>query len=116
MAMGVLSTLLSGAGYGTRLGSVDDGPRVGRDGHFMMALDIEAFTDVQAFRAEMDEVIEEVHSSKRARGVERIYSAGELEAKTAARHLENGIPFNDTTLADLTGTAQRLGADVTMLQ
>jgi len=28
----------------------------------------------------------------------------------------NGIPLNDTTLADLNGTAQRLGADVTMLQ
>jgi LDH2 family malate/lactate/ureidoglycolate dehydrogenase len=93
MAMGVLSTLLSGAGYGTRLGSLDEGPRAGRDGQFVLALDIAAFTDAAAFRAEMDEVIDEVQRSRRAPGVARIYSAGELERETAARYREEGIPL-----------------------
>jgi LDH2 family malate/lactate/ureidoglycolate dehydrogenase len=115
IAMGVLSTLLSGAGYGTRLGNLDDGPHAGRDGHFMMAMDIGAFTEVDAFRAEMDGVIAEIHASRRAPGVERLYVAGELEAETAARYLENGIPLNDTTLAELVRTAETLGADVSAL-
>ncbi len=115
MAMGVLSTLLSGAGYGVRLGTLEQGPRAGRDGHFMLALDVSAFTDPDAFRAEMDGIIAEVHASRRAPGVARIYSAGELEAETAARYLENGIPLNDNTLADLERTAAALGADVSML-
>ena len=37
--MGVLSSLLSGAGYGTESGNMIDGARPGRDGQFYMALD-----------------------------------------------------------------------------
>jgi LDH2 family malate/lactate/ureidoglycolate dehydrogenase len=109
MAMGVMSTLLSGAGYGTRLGSLDEGPRAGRDGHFMMAMDIDAFCDAETFLDEMDAVIDEIHSSRRVPGVERIYSAGELEAITAADFRRNGIPLNDETLADLDATAKARG-------
>jgi LDH2 family malate/lactate/ureidoglycolate dehydrogenase len=115
MTMGVLSTLLAGAGYGTRLGNLDDGPHAGRDGHFMMAMDIGAFTDPDAFRAEMDDIIAEVHGARRAPGVERLCVAGELEAETAARYLEKGIPLNDATLAELVRTAEALGADVSLL-
>ena len=115
MAMGVLATLLSGAGYGVRLGNLDDGPNAGRDGHFMMAMDIGAFTEPDDFRAEMDAVIAEVHASSRAPGVDRLYVAGELEAETAARYAESGIPLNDATLAGLARTAEALGADVSML-
>lgn len=109
MAMGVLSTLLSGAGYGTRLGSVDEGPNAGRDGHFMMAMDIDAFCDASDFRDEMDAVIDEIHTSRRAPGVDRIYSAGELEAVTAVSYRRDGIPLNDETLAELDRTATSLG-------
>ena len=111
MAMGVLSTLLSGAGYGTRLGNLDDGPRAGRDGHFVMVLDVAAFTDAAAFRAEMDSVIDEIHASRKAPGVDRIYSAGELEAETATRYGEQGIPLNQETLAGLFRTADQLGVE-----
>jgi LDH2 family malate/lactate/ureidoglycolate dehydrogenase len=114
MAMGVLSTLLSGAGYGTRLGSVDEGPKAGRDGHFMMAMDIDAFCDANDFRDEMDAVIDEIHTSRRAPGVERIYSAGELEAETATSYQRDGIPLNDETLAELENTASSLGVALTL--
>jgi len=114
IAMGVMSTLLSGAGYGTRLGSIDEGPRAGRDGHFMMAMDIDAFCEADAFRSEMDEVIDEIHTSKRAPGVDRIYSAGELEAITAANYRRDGIPLNDETLADLGATAAQLGVTLAL--
>lgn len=114
MAMGVMSTLLSGAGYGTRLGSLDAGPRAGRDGHFMMAMDIDAFCEADAFRAEMDAVIDEIHTSKRAPGVDRIYSAGELEAITAANYRRDGIPLNDATLADLRATASDLRVQLSL--
>jgi len=116
MALGVLSTLLSGAGYGTRLGSLEEGPYPGRDGQFLMAMDIAAFVDPQAFRAEMDAVVAEIHASRRAPGVDRLYLAGELEAETAARYRANGIPLNDKTLADLGETAATLGADLSMLE
>lgn len=112
MAMGILSTLLSGAGYGVRLGNLDDGPQAGRDGHFVMALNIGALVDLDGFRAEMDDLIGEIHGSRRAPGVERLLCAGELEHETAEHYRRDGIPLNDATLADLRSTAIRVGADV----
>ena len=115
MVMGVLSTLLSGAAYGTRLGSVAEGPRAGRDGHFVMALDIAAFTDVDAFKRELDAVLDEIRACRRAPGAERIYGPGELEHETAGRYRAEGIPLNDTTLADIVEAGARVGVDVSAL-
>ncbi len=112
MALGVLSTLLSGAGYGTRLGNLDDGPNAGRDGHFVMVLNIAAFCDIADFKSEMDAVIAQIHASRRAPGVDRIYSAGELEQETAGAYRENGIPINDQCLNDMRSVARALGVDL----
>ena len=70
---------------------------------------VAALTDLAAFRAEMDALIDEIHASRRAPGVERILSAGELEYETAVRYRADGIPLNDQTLAELAGTARALG-------
>ena len=117
MTMGILSTLLSGAGYGTRLGSLVEGARAGRDGHFVMALDVAAFTDVDDFKREMDEIHAELRACRKAQGsegsegAERIYTPGEIEHETRARYLADGIPLNDETLAGIVAAARTLGAD-----
>ncbi|MCP5151636.1 MAG: Ldh family oxidoreductase [Ectothiorhodospiraceae bacterium] len=115
MALGIMSTMLSGAGYGTRLGNLDDGPHAGRDGQFVMALDIGALTDLAEFKREMDAVIDEIHRSRRAPGTERIYCAGELEHETALAYRRDGIPLNDETLSDLASTAAARGVDLSDL-
>jgi LDH2 family malate/lactate/ureidoglycolate dehydrogenase len=38
LLMGLLSSMLSGAAYGTELGSMEEGPKAGRDGHFVAAI------------------------------------------------------------------------------
>ena len=115
MAMGLLSTLLSDAAYGTRLGSVEEGPKPGRDGHFVMALDIAAFTDVIEFKRAMDDVIAEIRGCSKAPGTSRIYSPGELEHETAERYRAEGIPLNDTTRANIADAGRGLGVDVSVL-
>ena len=55
MAVGILSTLLSGAGYGSELGSLETGAHAGRDGQFMLAIDVARFVDVAVFKSRMDE-------------------------------------------------------------
>lgn len=116
MVMGILSTLLSGAAYGTRLGNLTDGPMPGRDGHFMMALDIAAFTDLDGFKREMDAIVGELRACRKAPGAERIYSPGELEHETSQRYRAQGIPLNDETLTGITDAAGRLGVDVSALR
>ncbi|MCC6630039.1 MAG: Ldh family oxidoreductase [Chloroflexi bacterium] len=116
LAMGLLSTLLAGAAYGTELGSLETGPRPGQDGHFFQAIDIAAFEEPARFRARVDGVIRQLHAARRAPGVDRIYAPGELEFETEDRYRAGGIPLNDATLAGLTQTAARLGVDASSLR
>ena len=115
MVAGILSTLLSDAAYGTRLGNLADGPTPGRDGHFMMALNIAAFTDVDDFKRETDDIIVELRSCRKAPDAARIYSPGEIEYETAARYEAEGIPLNDETLTGIVNEGRALGVDVSAL-
>lgn len=116
MVMGILSTVLSGAGYGTELGSLEDGPIAGADGHFFLALDVAAFQDVDAFKSRVDRIIRQFHQSRRAPGAERVYVPGALEFEIAAGNRHSGIPLNEQTLAGIAACAKKLGRDATALR
>ncbi|MGH9662055.1 MAG: Ldh family oxidoreductase, partial [Bryobacteraceae bacterium] len=106
---GILSSLLSGAAYGTELGNMADGARPGHDGHVFIAIRIASFTDPASFKQRVDRIIREIRASPRAHGVERIWAPGELEAETEARYRRDGIPLNDATLDALDAVAVKLG-------
>ncbi|HLZ08567.1 MAG TPA: Ldh family oxidoreductase, partial [Chloroflexota bacterium] len=108
MIMGILSTMLSGASYGTELGDMASGPRPGQDGHFFLALRIEAFENVDRFKSRVDHAIRQVHDGRPIRGVEKIFVAGEREKQTRAYNLEHGIPLNSVVLSDLRRTVGEL--------
>jgi LDH2 family malate/lactate/ureidoglycolate dehydrogenase len=116
MAMGVLSTLLCDAGYGTESGNMVDGPNFGRDGQFYMALDIAAFEDVARFRQRMDGIIREYRGTRLAAGVERVFLPGEMEDEIERRNRHEGVPLNETTIENLTNMAARVGADTAALR
>ncbi|MCX6049593.1 MAG: Ldh family oxidoreductase [Chloroflexi bacterium] len=113
MIMGVLSSMLSGAAYGTELGSLETGPQPGQDGHFVMALRVGAFEEISRFKERVDQAIQQVHRSQLAPGFDRTYAPGEVEALNRANYRQQGIPLNRVTLADLQQTAQQVGlADI----
>lgn len=109
LIMGVLSSMLSGAAFGTELGTLEDGPRPGRDGHFVMAIRVNAFEDVAVFKQRVDAAIRQIHRCRRAPGVERIYVPGEIEFVTQARYRREGIPLNRTTREEIARVAEALG-------
>ncbi|MCC7366844.1 MAG: Ldh family oxidoreductase [Chloroflexi bacterium] len=109
LVFGLLSSLLSDAAYGTELGNMVDGPRPGLDGHLFVAFNVAAFTDADRFRRRVDAAIREIHASRRAPGVTRIYAPGELEAETERAYRAAGIPLNAETIRDLEQTAGELG-------
>ena len=76
-----------------------------------MAMNVAALVELDVFKAEMDAVIAEVHQSRKAPGVERVYVAGEMEYETAERYARDGVPLNEQTLADLAATAAVLKTD-----
>jgi LDH2 family malate/lactate/ureidoglycolate dehydrogenase len=108
LVMGILSSLLSGAAYGTESGDMENGPKPGCDGHFFLALRIGAFEDTARFKSRVDGIIRELRASRRAAGVERLYAPGELETETGQRFQREGIPVNPITLAGIADVAQRL--------
>jgi LDH2 family malate/lactate/ureidoglycolate dehydrogenase len=115
LAMGIVSTLLSGAAYGTELGNMIEGPRPGEDGHFFLALDTSAFVDPSVFKERVDTIVRQIHESRRAPGVERLYVPGELELLTERAYRESGIPLNEATLDGIRQTARKLGVDTTAI-
>ncbi len=115
MAIGILSSLLSGAAYGTQSGTMADGAKAGADGHFFIAIQIAAFEDPERFKARMDEIIDEVHASRRREGVMRLYVPGEIEAEIEASYGRDGILISGTTLSDIASAAAALGIDASTL-
>lgn len=114
--MGILSSMLSGAAYGTELGNMEDGPTAGEDGHFVAVIRISAFEEIDRFKARVDEAIQQIHHCRPAAGVERIYAPGELEALRREAYLKDGIPLNTVTIADLQAVGEKMGVDTTAFQ
>lgn len=108
MLMGILSSMLSGAAYGTELGSMEHGPAPGKDGHFFAAIHIAAFEELDRFTARVDGVIRQLHAAKRAPGVEHIYAPGEKEHITRQAYERDGIPLDNVTLDALSHVASAL--------
>jgi LDH2 family malate/lactate/ureidoglycolate dehydrogenase len=109
IVMGMLSSLLSGAAYGTELGNMIDGPKAGKDGHFFMAINIAFFTPLDSFRQRVDTISRQIQSSQRRKGVEKLYPPGLLEAEFEKRYATDGIPLNDETIAGIEQAARRFG-------
>jgi LDH2 family malate/lactate/ureidoglycolate dehydrogenase len=115
MAAGMLSTLLSGAGYGTESGNMVDGPIPGRDGQFYLALNIAAFEDVATFKTRMDRIIREYRGTRLAAGVRRVFVPGEMEAELERRQRSEGVPLNEATVQGIRDAAATLGVDASAL-
>ena len=109
LVMGILSSVLSGALFGTELGKAGCSPKPGKDGHFFMALKIAAFEDVTHFKERTDGIILQMRSSRRVSKVKRIYSPGEIEEETEQSYRKEGIPLNRETLKGISGVAAQLG-------
>jgi LDH2 family malate/lactate/ureidoglycolate dehydrogenase len=107
LIMGILSSMLSGAAYGLELGNMEEGPKAGQDGHFVAAIKIAAFEEVEIFKARVDKAIRQLHDVRKAPGFHHTYAPGELEQLREREYRQQGIPLNDMTLADLQRMADR---------
>jgi len=116
LVMGILSTLLSGASYGTELGNMVDGPLPGKDGHFYLAVKVSAFVELSEFKSRVDGIVRQIRNGRTAPNKNRIYAPGGLEAETARRYRREGIPLNKATLRGLSRSAEELGVDASAIR
>lgn len=75
----------------------------------MMAIDPEISMPFADFIDRVDQLIDRVHTSRRAAGVDRIYIPGERGCLTAQERARDGIPISAGRAAKLRALAQELG-------
>ena len=62
-------------------------------GHFFIAIDVEAFTELSDFKRTTGEILRELRSTKKAPRQPRIYTAGEKEYLTSIERRVKGVPI-----------------------
>ncbi len=88
----ILSGVLAGAAFAD-VRRRDPAPVRPDIGHFFGAIDIARFRDLDAFKADMDDLLQALKDSPKAEGQDRIYVAGEPEWECEARRRREGIPI-----------------------
>jgi len=96
---------LSGAGC-TNAGGDKGG------GVMVLAIDISAFTDLETYENEVEDLAAWVSSARPLPGVNKVYCPGEIEEETRQRRLQEGIDLPDSLWLELTQLANQLGVAV----
>lgn len=104
----VCSGLLSGMGHSPSVDSLyDDYSKSQEIGHFVGAIDVGAFRDVEAFKDDVETMISELKSQRTVEGVDEVMLPGEPEARTRAEREAEGIPLGSgvrETLSEIADT------------
>jgi LDH2 family malate/lactate/ureidoglycolate dehydrogenase len=96
-----LCGVLSGAAFGPHIINLyDEGDQVQNLGHFFMAMDVDAFMDVEMFKQRMDQFLREIREQPRMVGVDHIYTPGEIEFAETQKSIENGVALPNITELD----------------
>ncbi len=104
----IFSSRLTSMPYGAQIiRKFDDWENKAFMGHYIQAIDIEAFCPIDKFKAGMDELIEDLTSQPTAKGVSEILIPGEPEWRTKIKREKKGCPIRKED-ADL---LRRLGED-----
>ncbi|NNE80655.1 MAG: Ldh family oxidoreductase [Silicimonas sp.] len=112
LIFGLLAGTLNGAAFGKDVVDFNADPKaITNTGHFVIALDIAAFADVDEFKRQIDGIWDQMKSSVLLPGFEDIRLPGERLAATSAEHLANGIPIPSALRDRLDALAENLGIE-----
>jgi LDH2 family malate/lactate/ureidoglycolate dehydrogenase len=105
----VLTGVLAGLAFGPNVGPLEAVDRRQETSHFLLALDPAAFLPLEEFKARVDSLVEQVHQTPRAPGVERLYLPGERSGLLEVERRAGGIPLPAIRLNELRALAERFG-------
>jgi LDH2 family malate/lactate/ureidoglycolate dehydrogenase len=108
----LLTGVLTDSNYGPRVKVIDQAVEPAGTAHSFMAIALTAFSDVAAFKARMDAYIDEIKSSKKARGSEVIYVPGEPEHLRVQERTKSGIPLQVKVAEELRALGKDLGVPI----
>jgi LDH2 family malate/lactate/ureidoglycolate dehydrogenase len=70
-------------------------------GHFFIAINIEAFIELEKFKESVGTLLREIVNSKKMPNVDHIYVAGEKEYLESKRRCKEGIPISKVTQTEI---------------
>jgi LDH2 family malate/lactate/ureidoglycolate dehydrogenase len=111
----IFGGVISGAAFG---GNVQDQYKVldrpADVGHWFMVFRPEIFLEGgwEEYTGRMDEMLRKIRTSERAAGVERIWTAGEIEANEEQKRRREGIPLTRDETEGLEKLAAEFGLQV----
>jgi LDH2 family malate/lactate/ureidoglycolate dehydrogenase len=110
LMFGLLAGTLNGAAFGRDV--VDytvDSETPSNTGQAVVALNIAAFADVQAFKQKVEEVCDVMKSSPTLPGVDEVRLPGERSERLFRERMIHGVPLGDSLRKVLDELADRLG-------
>lgn len=107
----VLTGALAGGAVGSGVVGLD-GTGAAAVSHLLIAIDVAAFGDRDAFLERVAQIITEVHGSGRREGVDRLLIPGQLEHEMQQRRRRDGIPYPAALLERIDALASRLDVDL----
>lgn len=108
----ILSAALQGGSFLKMLTGFKDGKKVPYClGHFFIAIDVSVFTELDDFKKTTGDILRELRNSKKAKGQDRIYTAGEKEYDTWTYRKDKGVPVNPELLRELITVRDELGLE-----
>jgi LDH2 family malate/lactate/ureidoglycolate dehydrogenase len=113
MLVDILTGVLSGAAYARYVGEPTDS-KPSNIGHFLAAININAFASIEEFKKRMDDLIQIVKNSAKTEGYNRIYIPGEKEWEIEAQRKKTGIPISIKVIEELKSLATQLNVEFSL--
>jgi LDH2 family malate/lactate/ureidoglycolate dehydrogenase len=107
--MDMLSGVLTGSGFGTRVHGPYQTEHKSGAGQLMIVLDIAKIQPLAEFNARMNELVSELKGVPLAKGFDEVFYPGEIEARNDAENRQLGLLLPEDTLADLGRLADEYG-------
>jgi LDH2 family malate/lactate/ureidoglycolate dehydrogenase len=107
----MLSGVLSGSGFQDDVHGPYDPVNRSRCGHFVLALNIEAFQPLAQFNARMESYIANLKSAPLAVGHDDVFYPGEIEERNAQKFRKEGLMLAEDTLVDVAKVAKEAGLE-----
>ncbi len=112
LVFGLLAGTLNGAAFGKEVVDFNaDSRSTTNTGHFIVALSIKAFMDVETFKRNVDDVIRSIHASPTLPGVDAVRVPGERSRQIRAERARSGIPLHPGLAQKLDGLARDLATE-----
>ncbi len=115
MMVEILCAVLGGGAMANQIGGIRYRGRTVRVSQTFLAIDIARFMPVEEFTARMEWLVNLMKSTAVAPGYEEVLVAGDLEWRTEAHRLSEGIPIPDGNWESLVKTAGRVNVSVPAL-